>query len=359
MSYVLNTPADQKEMLERIGAGFLEELFRSIPADLRLKRPLEVPPALTEMELQQHLGELARANPKVSGTRTMANGLAWSINEVAAYIMKQFGPEGPKRFAEFIHQLNIPTAVEPYPSLALGACELSLYEMMWGYTVFPSGGISTQPYYISRIEDKHGNVLARFPPDHKEVLSHATAYTMLKRAADAGHVDATYRTGLYLMDGIGTRKDTRAAYAAFQSAASRGHLYATIMAWDMLNNGNGVRQDWDEAYRLSRVVAAQGEAYGAVMAASSLLQGRNPKDHEDEVLYWIDVALRDGDNNIRNTVGPMREKIVAAFRKAHAPPQYAPRVFRACPMKTTCLVDHYTGLQKCTTNKDYWNDCDG
>jgi uncharacterized protein len=188
---------------------------------------------------------------------------------------------------------------------------------------------------------------------------HATAYTMLKRAADAGHVDATYRTGLYLMDGIGTRKDTRAAYAAFQSAAARGHLYATIMAWDMLNNGNGVRKDWNEAYRLGRVVAAQGEAYGAVMAASSLLQGSNPKDHEDEVLYWIDVALRDGDANIRNNLGPMRERIVAAFRKAHAPPQYAPRVYRACPMKTTCLVDHYSGLQQCTTNKDYWHDCDG
>ncbi|HVW60658.1 MAG TPA: transglycosylase domain-containing protein [Puia sp.] len=142
----------------------------------------------------------ARANPRVSGTRTMANGLAWSINEVAAYIMKQFGPEGPKRFAEFIHQLNIPTAVEPYPSLALGACELSLYEMMWGYTVFPSGGISTQPYYISRIEDKHGNVLARFSPDHKEVLSHATAYTMTRMMQ--GPVDFGTAAGLRSRLGI-------------------------------------------------------------------------------------------------------------------------------------------------------------
>jgi len=136
----------------------------------------------------------AKANPKVSGTMPMAYGLAWSVNEVAAYIMKQFGPEGPKRFAEYLRQINIPTSVQPYPSLALGACELSLYEMLGGYTIFPSGGFSTQPYYISRIEDKHGNVLARFDPEHKEVISQATAYTMTRMMQ--GPVDYGTAAGL-------------------------------------------------------------------------------------------------------------------------------------------------------------------
>src|SRR5437868_13597831 len=49
-------------MLERIGVKSVEELFASIPATLRLQRPLNVPSALTEIELQQHLGELARQN---------------------------------------------------------------------------------------------------------------------------------------------------------------------------------------------------------------------------------------------------------------------------------------------------------
>lgn len=52
----------------------------------------------------------ARPNPRVSGTRTMATGLAYSINEVAAYIIKQ---TTPKRFADFLHQINIPTKVPP------------------------------------------------------------------------------------------------------------------------------------------------------------------------------------------------------------------------------------------------------
>ncbi len=140
----------------------------------------------TECEaVQQYFPEYnayvpAKARPNVSGTRTMATGLTWSINEVAAYIMKSFGPKGPQRFAEFLKQINIPTSVQPFPSLALGACELSLYEMMSGYTMFPSGGFNAQPYYISRIEDKHGNVLDDFTSRQKEVLNQVTAYTMTR-----------------------------------------------------------------------------------------------------------------------------------------------------------------------------------
>ena len=114
------------------------------------------------------------------GPYPMAYGLAWSINEVAAYIMKSFGPQGPQRFAEFLKQINIPTNVQPYPSMALGACELSLYEMLGAYTMFPTEGINTEPFYITRIEDKHGNVLDNFIPPHKEVLSQQTAYTMTR-----------------------------------------------------------------------------------------------------------------------------------------------------------------------------------
>ncbi len=128
------------------------------------------------------------------GPYPMAYGLAWSINEVAAYLMKSFGPQGPQRFAEFLKQINIPTTVQPYPSMALGACELSLFEMLGGYTIFPTEGINTQPYYIARIEDKHGNLLVDFSPTHKEVLSQSTAYTMTRMMQ--GPVDFGTAAGL-------------------------------------------------------------------------------------------------------------------------------------------------------------------
>lgn len=121
-------------------------------------------------------GYVPAKNTGRTGTRTMANALAWSVNEVAAYLIKQ---TTPKRFAEFVHQINIPTKIEPYPSISLGSCDLSLYEMLWGYSMFPTGGFSTKPIYITRIEDKNGNVVARFDnTERKEVISQQTAYTM-------------------------------------------------------------------------------------------------------------------------------------------------------------------------------------
>ncbi|QNO28461.1 sel1 repeat family protein [Sphingopyxis sp. OPL5] len=187
----------------------------------------------------------------------------------------------------------------------------------------------------------------------------AKAFELLSQSAAAGHIDAIYRTGLYYLEGIGTKKDPKKAFAAFKSAAERGHFYAVIMAFDMINSGTGTRKDFDLAYRLSRIVADQGEPYGAVMAASSLLQLKNPLPHEDEILYWMDEGIARGDDNIRGQLIPLRAQVVGAFTKSKAPPEYKPRVFKACPMKTVCLVNHYSGLQSCTTNKDYWSDCDG
>jgi glycine dehydrogenase subunit 1 len=62
MPYISNTPEDQRAMLESIGLGSLDELFASIPSDLRLQRPLSIPPALSEMELTAHLAQLAEKN---------------------------------------------------------------------------------------------------------------------------------------------------------------------------------------------------------------------------------------------------------------------------------------------------------
>ena len=62
MPYVSNSAEDQRSMLEAIGAGSMEELFASIPAELRLARPLDIPPALTELELTQHIARLSAQN---------------------------------------------------------------------------------------------------------------------------------------------------------------------------------------------------------------------------------------------------------------------------------------------------------
>jgi penicillin-binding protein 1A len=113
------------------------------------------------------------------GSMSMADALAFSKNCATAYIMKQVGP---KQFSEFLARINVPTPVQPYPSIALGTCDLSMYEMLWAYTMFAGRGFSTRPYSISRIEDRNGNVIKRFDysVNRKEVISEATAYTMAR-----------------------------------------------------------------------------------------------------------------------------------------------------------------------------------
>ncbi|WP_291913457.1 transglycosylase domain-containing protein [Chitinophaga sp. CB10] len=112
------------------------------------------------------------------GSITMAGALAKSLNLVAAYLIKQLGP---KNFADFVkNKVGFTPKIEPYPSIALGAVDLSLYEMLRAYTMFPARGINTKPIYITRIEDRYGNILETFAPVKREVISEHDSYTMVK-----------------------------------------------------------------------------------------------------------------------------------------------------------------------------------
>ncbi len=65
MPFTYNTPEDEQAMLEAIGASSVAELFANIPSSLRLNRPLDIPPAMGELELTQHLQALAAKNEHV------------------------------------------------------------------------------------------------------------------------------------------------------------------------------------------------------------------------------------------------------------------------------------------------------
>jgi penicillin-binding protein 1A len=175
----------------------------------------------TEVEdIQQDFGnrQLVPATTKsCSGkTITMASALAYSKNCASAYIMKEVGP---KAFVDFLGKLNIPTKVEPYPSIALGSCDLSLFEMMWGYSVFAGGGFTTKPYFINRIEDRNGNVIMRFDYalNRKEAISEATAYNMTRMMEGTVTIGTAaglkYRLGAAEMAGkTGTTNDNADAW---------------------------------------------------------------------------------------------------------------------------------------------------
>jgi penicillin-binding protein 1A len=118
------------------------------------------------------------ANKTISGKGgTMANCLAWSKNSGAWDLMDRIGP---KKAVEFAHAVGIKSTIPVVPSIALGSADLTLEEMMHGYTMFPNRGFSTEPIFLLRIEDKNGNVLETFQPESKQVIGENDAYTMYK-----------------------------------------------------------------------------------------------------------------------------------------------------------------------------------
>lgn len=74
MPYLYNTPEDQEAMLAAIGASSLDELFDPIPTELRYDKPLALPPALSEMELNAHLSQLAGRNAHAGNSLCFLGG---------------------------------------------------------------------------------------------------------------------------------------------------------------------------------------------------------------------------------------------------------------------------------------------
>ncbi|HKS27151.1 MAG TPA: aminomethyl-transferring glycine dehydrogenase subunit GcvPA [Pyrinomonadaceae bacterium] len=62
MRYIPNSPAEREEMLRAVGLERASQLFDSIPADIRLEKPLGVPSALSEMELLEKFNRMAERN---------------------------------------------------------------------------------------------------------------------------------------------------------------------------------------------------------------------------------------------------------------------------------------------------------
>jgi penicillin-binding protein 1A len=116
-------------------------------------------------------------SPKFNGMINFKFGLANSMNNVAVYLMNQFGPTA---LIDFAHKMGIKSKLDTVPSLCLGVTELSLYEMVSSYCAFAELGIHKDPIFIKRIEDRHGNVIVNYEPEQYRAINENTAYTTLQ-----------------------------------------------------------------------------------------------------------------------------------------------------------------------------------
>ena len=133
----------------------------------------------------------SNSDGEYGGMMSLKEALANSINCISAYLMKQFGPDAVIQIAR---KMGITAPLDPYPSIALGTADISVYEMVGAYATFANKGVYTQPQYILRIEDKNGIVLQEFVPRKVEAISEETAYLMLNLLQGV----TQYGTGLRL-----------------------------------------------------------------------------------------------------------------------------------------------------------------
>ena len=126
------------------------------------------------------------SNDKYGGMLSLKDALATSTNVVTANLIDQVGPINVARLAK---AAGIETEIQANPAIALGAVDLSLYEMVSAYSTFANKGLRVSPMIITRIEDKNGTVLKDFVPQTQEVLSEESAYVilnLLQGVADSG-----------------------------------------------------------------------------------------------------------------------------------------------------------------------------
>ena len=113
---------------------------------------------------------------KYGGELNLKEALAKSVNVISARLIDQAGPSNVVKLAK---KMGIKSKLEANPSIALGAVELSLYEMIGALSTFANKGMYIKPIMILRIEDKNGTVLETFNTIRNEVVNEEIAYVML------------------------------------------------------------------------------------------------------------------------------------------------------------------------------------
>jgi len=107
---------------------------------------------------------------------TLKWALANSVNYISAFLINKVKPA---KVISLARNMGITSDIEPVPSICLGTPSISVYEMVGALATFPNGGQYQKPIFITRIEDKNGNIIETFKSTPKDALDERTSYLML------------------------------------------------------------------------------------------------------------------------------------------------------------------------------------
>ncbi|MFH6934196.1 penicillin-binding protein 1A [Flavobacterium sp. YO12] len=121
--------------------------------------------------------EPRNSDNRYRGMVTLKQGLANSINTISAKLIDRTGPEA---VVELTHKLGVKTEIPAQPSIALGAVDITVEDMVAAYSTFANQGVYVKPQFLSRIENKSGEVIYEPIPESHDVLNKDIAFAVIK-----------------------------------------------------------------------------------------------------------------------------------------------------------------------------------
>lgn len=149
---------------------------------------------------------------------SLQKALSNSINTIAVKVLYETGID---KVIDQAKTMGIKSDIEAVPSIALGSSNLTVLELAKAYSSYVNGSKPSDPVFISKIEDKDGNVIASYEdlhPNQSETVmafSDDTRQTMLefmKATVDEGtasRLRSTYQLSNAIAGKTGTTQDNK------------------------------------------------------------------------------------------------------------------------------------------------------
>ncbi len=111
------------------------------------------------------------------GAMTLLNAFAESRNIPA---LKLADHVGIRKVIETAHRFGVTSNIPAFLPVAIGSADISLFEQVQSYSVFPNDGIRIEPHYIRKVTQADGLPMDEPPPVVAEAISVETARTMMQ-----------------------------------------------------------------------------------------------------------------------------------------------------------------------------------
>jgi len=141
---------------------------------------------------------------RYDGQITIKDAVAYSKNAATVQLLETIGI-GPVK--ETIRDLGIDADLPDNLSIALGTSNLSLLDLVRGFSAFANGGYRIKPIFVKKIEDLEGNILEENNIEKQRVIDESIAYKMnmlLKGPVEYGTAKGASRIGYPIAGKTGT-----------------------------------------------------------------------------------------------------------------------------------------------------------